>query len=64
MVGESQQIIWSEVIDFLVSRFKKYERQKSSVGQWEQDGIDLKDLALGRNPEKEIRERFSLPAVP
>jgi len=46
IVPDSQQITWSEVIDFCVERFKQYRNEKSSVGQWTDDGRELRELAL------------------
>lgn len=57
-----QQISWSEIITFVIKRFKSYKRQKSSVPQWTNDGKTLKQLCLGHEPERKIRKAFFLPA--
>ena len=57
-----QQITWSEVISFCVERFKAYEWEKSSVGQWTADGRKLREDALGKTPEASIRNSFGLRA--
>jgi hypothetical protein len=59
--GLDQQIVWSEVIEFCIGRFKAYDRQKSDVGQWTEDGERLRDLAL-RNEVGGIRAYFGLRA--
>lgn len=46
LVGGEQQITWTEVIQFCIDRFTAYKRQKSSVGQWSDDGLELQRLAL------------------
>lgn len=56
-----QQISWSEIVAFVIMRFKTYKRQKSSVPQWTYDGKKLQRLCLGREPEREIRKAFLLP---
>jgi hypothetical protein len=56
----SQQITWDTVINFLIGRFKDYRTQKSSVGQWTQDGQELRRVALQKEPEPEIRRLFGL----
>lgn len=60
LIPLAQQLTWGEVIDFCVERFKGYERQKSSVGQWTDDGRQLRECALGPDPESEIRRCFGL----
>ena len=60
----AEQVIWKEVIDFIVQRFKNYRRQKTDVGQWREDGKKLQEAALGRNPSGTIRNLFSLPDQP
>lgn len=62
IVPLSQQIIWSEVIEFCVERFHQYRNEKSSVGQWTPDGIKLRTLAL-RNDVNGIRALFGLSGV-
>ena len=57
-----QQISWSEIVGFVIKRFSTYKRQKSSVPQWTHDGKKLQQLCLGREPEREIRKAFLLPA--
>lgn len=59
IVPESQQITWSEVINFCVERFKQYPNEKSSVGQWTEDGRELRELALAENAAG-IRRLFQL----
>lgn len=60
LIPPTQQLTWSEVINFCVERFRSYELQKSSVGQWPDDGRELKRRALGSDPEVEIRRLFKL----
>lgn len=59
-VPPEQQVTWSEVIQFIISRFKQYKRQKSSVGQWAEDGLMLKRLVSKKNAEALIRKEFGL----
>jgi hypothetical protein len=60
IVGEEQQLTWSEIIQFCRQRFKSYEREKSSVGQWSEDGRILQSACLGRESEAEVRKHFGL----
>jgi len=57
----SQQLTWSTIIEFCIERFEMYKTQKSSVGQWSDDGRKLKELALRKNVA-EIRKLFRLRA--
>jgi hypothetical protein len=59
MIPETQQLTWSEIIHFLIERFRAYRRQKSSVGQWTADGRKLRRLALNMD-EAAIRRLFGL----
>lgn len=59
VIPERQQLIWSEIIQFLIERFRQYKQQKSSVGQWTPDGKKLRRFALN-NGEAEIRQLFNL----
>lgn len=59
-----QQVTWDEVIAFCLERFKSYRSQKSSVGQWTEDGRALKEAALGREAHVKIRQLFGLPDQP
>lgn len=61
VISETQQLTWSEIIQFLIERFREYKRQKSSVGQWTADGKKLQRLAL-KNDEAAIRQLFGLSA--
>ncbi len=56
----SQQLTWREIISFCINRFKKYEREKSSVPQWTDDGSQLRKCSLKHNPELETRRLFGL----
>jgi len=56
----NQQLIWGEIVDSCIKRFKSYEPQKRSVGQWTEDGRQLKDAALSDDPEQQIRRLFGL----
>ena len=58
---DEQQLTWSEMIQFCVKRFKHYRRQKSSVGQWTEDGRRLRDDSLSKFPSEAIRLSFELP---
>ncbi len=58
--GVEQQITWSEIIEFCRKRFKDYNREKSSVGQWSEDGRVLRSACLEKNPEPEVRKHFGL----
>lgn len=62
-VPGAQQVTWSEVIQFIISRFKQYRQQKSSLGQWAEDGLLLKKLAFKNRAEALIRKEFALPAL-
>lgn len=59
VIPETQQITWSEIIDFLIKRFWEYRQQKSSIGQWTDDGIQLRKFALKTN-KRAIRKLFCL----
>lgn len=63
-IPEGQQLIWDDVITFIVARFKLYQQQKSSVGQWSNDGRQLKTLALRSAPNTQIRRMFGLQERP
>jgi hypothetical protein len=59
IVPQTQQITWSEVIDFCIGRFEQYRLQKSAVGQWTKDGRQLRGFSLeGRRDQ--IRTLFGL----
>lgn len=58
-IGREQQLEWASVIEFCVSRFRDYRRQKASNTQWAPDGIRLRELALG-NDVGSIRRYFGL----
>ncbi len=60
-IPDEQQVTWDEVIAFCVERFKTYRSQKSSVGQWPEDGKALMDAALRPKAHGEIRHLFGLP---
>lgn len=62
-IAKEQQLVWEEIIEFVVDRFKEYELQKSSVGQWAEDGKELKRLAL-RGDKEGIRKMFGLEEKP
>lgn len=55
-----QQITWDDIIGFCIGRFKAYEREKSSVGQWDPDGRQLRLAALRSDPKSTIRSLFGL----
>jgi hypothetical protein len=59
-----QQITWDDVITFCINRFKHYRNQKSSVGQWTEDGRQLKSAVLSRTAQPSIRQLFGLHANP
>lgn len=61
VIPVSQQLTWSTIIEFCIERFEIYKTQKSSVGQWSDDGRKLKELALRKNAA-EIRKLFRLSA--
>jgi len=54
------QLFWTEIIPFIIKRFKDYSLEKSSVGNWTPDGVRLKECALGSAPEAKIRFAFRL----
>lgn len=58
------QISWSEIIEFCIKRFTEYDDQKSSNGQWAEDGRMLRRLAISPSPardkEAQIRRLFNL----
>jgi hypothetical protein len=56
----TQQITWSEIIEFLVRRFTDYRGVKSSVGQWTADGKALQKAALSGAAAALIRHKFRL----
>lgn len=60
-ISEAQQVTWNEVIEFCAKRFQDYKKQKSSVGQWTNDGKKLRQLALREGLELEVRRLFGLP---
>lgn len=61
LIPEIQQLIWDDIIKFCVERFKAYAREKSSMGQWADDGKRLRADALRKNPVQNIRSFFALP---
>ena len=61
-IPAEQQITWDEVMEFCIGRFKAYRNQKSSVGQWDEDGKQLMADALSSNPKSCIRRSFGLIA--
>jgi hypothetical protein len=63
-IPPQQQLTWQEIIRFCVKRFIDYGREKSSVGQWSEDGKRLREAALQRGAESEIRRLFGLHANP
>jgi len=60
IIPEDQQLTWDEVITFIVARFKAYKRQKSSLGQWSDDGLQLRKLTLREDSNTQIRQKFGL----
>ena len=62
-ISAEQQISWSEIIEFLIQRFRSYRCEKSSVGQWSNDGKILKNMcSRGETAEQDIRKYFKLRA--
>ena len=61
-IPDRQQLTLDEVVDFCVKRFKGYQREKSSVGQWPEDGKRLQADSVGSSPHAGIRRSFSLHA--
>jgi hypothetical protein len=59
-ISQNQQLTWDEVISFCVRRFVDYQREKSSVGQWTEDGKQLKEDATSSSAEARIRRSFAL----
>lgn len=59
-IPDEQQVTWSEMIQFCMERFRNYRHQKSSVGQWSDDGRLLREHALSKTPELRIRQTFGL----
>ena len=60
IICEEYQVIWQELIDFVIGRFREYRREKSSVGQWAGDGKTLQRLAVGKGPIAAIRRQYGL----
>ena len=60
IIPQEQQVTWDEVIAFCVERFITYRQEKSSVGQWTEDGVKLRNLALSQEAHQEIRAAFNL----
>lgn len=60
-IAEEQQVTWNELIQFCIDRIRAYRKQKSSVGQWPDDGQGLQRLALNEDVAG-IREMFCLAA--
>lgn len=61
IIPREQQIIWSDIIRFIIQRFSTYRRQKSSTPQWTKDGLKLKNLCCRTSAaEVEIRKAFRL----
>ena len=60
LISQNQQLTWEEIISFCVRRFAAYQREKSSVGQWTEDGRQLKEDATDTSPEARIRRSFAL----
>jgi hypothetical protein len=59
-IPQHQQLTWDEVIEFCIRRFRTYQREKSSVGQWTDDGQRLRALSLSANGAAIIRRSFGL----
>lgn len=55
----AQQLTWDMVMDFCIDRFEDYQREKSSLDQWPNDGKRLRALAIGRD-RAGIRQAFGL----
>jgi hypothetical protein len=62
------QILFGDMIKFIHERFRKYQRQKSSVGSWPPDGRELKNLARIHDRitsfERAVRQYFNVPELP
>lgn len=63
IIRAEQQLTWSAIIRFCRKRFESYEREKSSVGQWSEDGKSLRNACLGRESEAAVRAHFGLPRL-
>jgi hypothetical protein len=56
----NQQLTWSQIIDFCKRRFGTYREIKLSVGQWAEDGRQLRTMAISSDAEQAIRRLFKL----
>ncbi|MGD1004660.1 MAG: hypothetical protein ABR887_04495 [Methanoregulaceae archaeon] len=58
------QILFTNVIEFIFNRFRDYQKQKASTGNWSSDGQKLKELAFRYNEkiefDKQVRIFFGL----
>jgi len=58
------QILFTDIIEFIFNRFRDYQEQKASVGNWSLDGQKLKELAYENHEktefEKQVRNFFCL----
>lgn len=57
------QILFADIIEFIFRRFRNYQKQKASVGNWSIDGCKLKELAnMCEKPEfeRQVRNFFCL----
>lgn len=59
-IPSTHQLQWGEMIRFCIGRFRDYQNQKSSVGQWADDGRQLMTDALSADAESKIRNSFCL----
>jgi len=60
------QILFDQMLRFVHQRFRAYERQKSSVGNWTPDGQALKHLAVTCDLSRFLsaaRCKFGLPPM-
>lgn len=54
---QGQQVIWTEMLEFIWERFRRYRNQKAQVDQWDDDGKFIKRLADGSHNAGEFRIR-------
>lgn len=58
-INDVPQVLFNDVLEFIYDRLREFRRQKSSVGNWAEDGQKLRGFADTDNPEG-FREKVRL----
>jgi len=63
-IHDVPQILFDDIIKFIHTRFRKYQVQKASVGNWTEDGRQIKELAdrlrSFQDFKREVRRVFGI----